>query len=144
MPGNIQNIVNSTDDPKVSILISPRAVTCQIKTFVFAPILFFVPCLVSIDRAQHRGPRFADYQFSTPIRANLFSRSVDNRCIDSEKRERSASWLGWYCARQRRDHDRSCFRLPPSVDHRAAAAPDFFSIPHPSFGIDRFTNGPEE
>src|SRR5207248_3895281 len=38
--------------------------------------------------------------------------------------------------RQRRDHDRSGFRLPPGVDDRATLFANHTVIPHPRFGID--------
>ena len=47
-------------------------------------------------------------------------------------------------ARQRRDHDRAGFRLPPGIDDRAALAADVPVIPDPRFGIDRLADRSEQ
>ena len=60
MPGYVQDVVDATDDPKISILVPPRAVAREIVPFEFAPVLFFVARLVAVNRAQHRWPGPAD------------------------------------------------------------------------------------
>src|SRR6266513_2416696 len=79
MPGHIENIVDSSHDPEVSVLVAARAVAGQITSFEFAPELFLVAFLVAVNRAQHRRPRLPNDQFPTDICADFVSLFVHDR-----------------------------------------------------------------
>jgi len=49
MAGDVQNIIDSADDPKISILIATRAITRKIVPFELAPVLLFVALLVAVE-----------------------------------------------------------------------------------------------
>src|SRR5260370_12004097 len=57
VPGDIKDVVDAPDDPKISILIASRTVAGEIILFVFAPVLFFVALRITVNRPQHRRPR---------------------------------------------------------------------------------------
>src|ERR1700730_6466258 len=141
MSRTIQHVVDPTDDPKISVLIAARAVASEIIARVFAPILFLVALLVAIDRPQHRRPWATNNYFPADVRADFLSIWIDNRRIDAEKRQRRTSRLGRNRPRQRRDHDRAGFGLPPSVNDWATPAADRLVVPHPRFGINRLADG---
>src|SRR4051812_44406053 len=126
MTCDVEDIVNAPDNPKVSILIAPRAVAGQIAAFEFAPILFPVALLVAIDVPQHRWPRFPDDELAADIRADFVAFLIHDRGIDSKEGQGRAPGFGRRRAWQRRDHDAASFCLPPGVDDRATAAPHFF------------------
>ena len=60
MPGNVEDIIDAADDPKITVFIASRAVAGEIVAFVFAPVLFLIALLVAVNRAQHRRPRTSD------------------------------------------------------------------------------------
>src|SRR5205809_42955 len=59
---HVQNIINTPDDPKITVFIAAPAVAREIITFKFAPVLLSVARIVAVDRAQHRRPWPADNQ----------------------------------------------------------------------------------
>src|SRR5687768_14929046 len=91
MAGAIQNVVDAPDDPEISILVPPRAVSGEVAAFELAPVLFPVTRLVAIERSQHRGPGLPDNQFAADIRSHLISLFIHDRRVDAKKRQRCAS-----------------------------------------------------
>src|SRR2546421_12944328 len=88
MPGHVQDIVDSSNDPEVPVLVAARAVAGQITSFEFAPVLFLVAFPVAINRPQHRGPRLPDDQFPADIAPDFLSLFVDDRRIHTEEWQR--------------------------------------------------------
>src|SRR6266571_5915251 len=82
MAGDVQNIIDSADDPKISILIATRAITRKIVPFEFAPVLLFVTLLVAVNAAQHCRPRASNDQFSADVRSDFVSFFIDNCRVD--------------------------------------------------------------
>src|SRR5437016_3732468 len=109
MAGHVQDIINSADDPKISILIAPGSIAGEIFSLKLAPILFFVALLVPVNRAQHRGPRSSDDELTTNIRRDLLAVCIDHRRVDTKKGQSSTAGLCRNGSWQRRDHDRSSF-----------------------------------
>src|SRR5205823_1921791 len=85
MSGDIEHVVNTANDPKISIAIAPCAVSGEIASLKLTPVLFLIAFLVSIDRAQHRWPWLSDDQFPAHICADLFATFVHHCGIDSKK-----------------------------------------------------------
>src|SRR4030095_8252451 len=77
VPGNVEDVIDSANDPKITIFIAPRAITGEIIAFKFSPVLFSIAGFVAVDRAQHRRPRPANDQFAADIRGDLLSLFVD-------------------------------------------------------------------
>src|SRR5215831_19061367 len=144
MTGDVENIVDPTNDPKVPVLVTPCTIAGQIVAFELVPILLLVAVAVTVNCSQHRRPRFANDQFPSDVGPHFFSSFVDNSGVDSEKGKSAATGFGGDCAWQWRDHDRSGLGLPPSVDDWTPIGPDLFSIPHPSLRVNRFTYRSEQ
>ena len=75
MAGDVQDVVDAADDPKVSVLVPARAVAGEVIAFEFAPGPSSVARLVAVNRAQHRWPRLADDEFSADVRADFLPAS---------------------------------------------------------------------
>src|SRR5262249_12130138 len=138
--GHVQNIINASDNPKITVFIAARAVAGKIIAFKFAPVLLSLTRIVLVYRAQHRSPGPPPNQFAADIRPNFLSLRAAYRRVDAKERKRGATWLGWSRPRKRSDHDRASLSLPPRIDDRTTSAADGFVVPHPSFRIDRFTD----
>ena len=142
--GDVEHVIDTADDPEVSLLVTTRSVPREVGTFDLAPILLAVTLLVTPDTAEHRGPRFADDEFATLSMRNLLAVVVDNGGIHPEERERGRPGLAGCGSGKRSDHVRAGLGLPPGVDDRAAFVSDIPVKPHPGLGIDRFPNGAEK
>src|SRR5207244_7575886 len=121
---DVQNVVDPANDPEIAVFIPACAVASQIITFELTPVLLSIARLVPVDRAQHRRPRPANDEFPAHIRSDLAPALVHNGRIDAKERECPAARLCGSSARERRNHDRSCFRLPPRIDDRTHSATD--------------------
>src|ERR1017187_1460437 len=60
MPGHVQDIIDSADDPKISVLVAARAVASEVIAFKLAPVMFLVARFVAVNCPKHRWPRTAD------------------------------------------------------------------------------------
>jgi hypothetical protein len=93
--GDIQHIIDTTDDPEIAVFVPAGAVAREVGSFDFAPILFFVARLVSVDCPEHGWPRLADNKLSAfPVRH--FLAVVVNDCrINAKERKRGRAWFEW-------------------------------------------------
>src|SRR5690606_21377258 len=102
---------------------------------LFGEIGLFEALRITPDRADHRRPRTAHHQESALAALDLFAGLVDDGGIDARQRQRAGTRLERRHARQRRDHVRAGFGLPPGVDHRATLAADVVVIPDPGLWV---------
>ncbi len=50
MAGDVENVIDTADDPKITVFIASCAVAREIITFEFTPILLAITPLVAVDR----------------------------------------------------------------------------------------------
>src|SRR5437879_13559151 len=93
MAGDVQNIIDSADDPKISILIATRAITRKVVPFELLPVLLFVALLVAVNGAQHRRPWTSNDQFPANVRSDFTSFFIDNCRVDPQKPQGSDAWF---------------------------------------------------
>src|SRR5215469_16759076 len=105
MTGDIEHIVNSANNPEITIFIPARSVASEIHSLKFAPVLFSVPFFVAPNGPKHGRPWFSDHQFSSHIWGDLFALVIHYRSINSKERQRRATRLRWSRSWQRCDHD---------------------------------------
>ena len=98
---------------------------------------------VSPNAAQHRWPRSSDGQIAAAD-LNRVTTVVDNLGVHPGDRRGGGARLGCGHPRQRSDHVRAGFGLPPSVDNRAGTPADVVVVPHPRFGIDGLADGAQD
>ncbi len=142
--GDIEDIVDTTDDPEVSVFVLTAAVAGEVGPFDLAPIGFLEPLGIAPQAAKHGGPWLADDEFAAAALGHRVALIVDDFGADAEKRQGGRAGLGRGRSRERGYHDRSSFCLPPGIDDGATSAPDDLIIPHPRFGIDGLANGAQK
>src|SRR6185503_16041435 len=144
MAANIDYIVDTAHYPEITIRITPRAVPRKVDPFDLRPVLLFVAFVVTPNSSQHRRPGPFDDQITALIRAHRPAVASHHIGLDPGERLRARTGLRRRRSRNRRDHDRAGFRLPPRIDDRASLFSDHFAIPHPRLGVDRFANRAEQ
>src|ERR1700733_14484109 len=144
MPGDVQNVIDPSHDPKVTILVSSSPIAGKITALDLAPVLFLVPLFIAPDGAQHRWPRLADNEFASNIRRHFFPLVIYYCGVNPKKRQSRCPRFERSGSRQRSYHDRSGFGLPPGIDDRAATAPDDGVIPHPGLRVNWFSHRAEQ
>src|SRR5215469_4646370 len=141
---HIENVINSSYEPKITFFIASRPIPGEITTFKLTPVLLAITGFIAIDRAQHRRPRSANDQLPANIWPDFVTFFIDDGWIDAKERKCCAARLGGSRAGQRRNQNRTSLSLPPRINNRTSPATNRFMIPHPSLWIDRFTHGAEQ
>src|SRR5439155_1984122 len=85
MTGNVQDVVDATHNPKISILVLAAAIAREIAAFDFPPITIFVALRIAPKAAQHPWPWFAQNQFPPGIARDSFSLVVHDFGHNPEK-----------------------------------------------------------
>src|SRR6266567_9312101 len=94
MAGDVENVIDAADDPKITVFITSCAVAREIIAFEFTPVLLAITPPVAVDRAQHRRPWATDDQLATNIRSYFMAFFIDHCRIDAKERKRRATRFG--------------------------------------------------
>src|SRR5881398_1065371 len=143
MAGDVEHIVDASENPQIAIVVTLGAIARKVQVRTpgpFCEIGLNVSLVVPPNRAEHRRPWLGHCE-QTATDFNALGGRVEKIGGVTGQWFCRASRLGRRDSRERRDHDRARLRLPPCVDYRATVAADVLAIPHPGFGIDRLTNG---
>ncbi|GBE21803.1 hypothetical protein BMS3Bbin01_01155 [bacterium BMS3Bbin01] len=150
--GDVDDIVDSTKDPEVTVGCLDGAVARQIRPV--APVLaVFVPAVPLVvdldesvglfpDRLEDARPRVADADVPGPAASGLDSVVVvvvDHR-VDSEDPRAAAARLHRLEGRQRAAEEAAVLGLPPGVDDDRFSLADDIVVPAPDVGFDRFAD----
>ena len=139
--GYVEDIVDAADDPKVAILVTAGTVTGEVSPLDLAPVLLAVAALVSPNAAEHGWPGLADDEFATLTMGDFLAMIVNDCGIDTEERKCRGSRLAGGRARQRCDHMRTGFCLPPGIDDGTLLMADVLVEPYPCLWVNRLPNG---
>ena len=90
---DVEDIVDTADDPEVSVLVTPSAVSCEIASLDFTPVLLLEAGVVSINGPQHRRPGLSDDEFAAFVWPDLLAVVIHHCRINAEERKRGGSWL---------------------------------------------------
>src|SRR5215831_3509305 len=115
MAGHINHVIDAAHDPKVTVLILAGAVTGKVHAFDLRPVLLPITRVVAIDGSQHRRPRTRNDEIPTLIGADRLAVARHHVRFNTRKWFRAGPRLGRGGTRQRRNHDRASFSLPPRV-----------------------------
>ena len=96
--------------------------------------------MVPVQRPQHRWPRLTHDQQATLVRTQTLAVASHNVGNNSRQRPTTTARLRRGHPRQRTDHDRARFCLPPGVHNRTTLLTNHLVIPHPRFRIDRLSH----
>src|SRR5262249_17710355 len=103
VPGNVEDVIDSANDPEITVFVAAGAVSGEIVAFNLAPVLLTITGFVAVDRAQHRRPRAANDQLAANIRAHFECLLIDHGRIAAKERKRGATGLGRDGPRKRRN-----------------------------------------
>src|SRR5262245_21502764 len=93
MTRNVDDIIDTTHDPKEAILITTSTVAGEIHPGNITPVLTFESFGIPVDRAHHRRPRRADNQKAALICADGVSLTIDD--IGDDPRQRPCCRTGF-------------------------------------------------
>src|SRR5439155_14140827 len=71
MARDVHHVVNTTEQPEVSVLVDPRSVSGEVDVVVLRPVRVTEPLIVLVDAAEHRGPRPLQHEVSPASRTYL-------------------------------------------------------------------------
>jgi hypothetical protein len=106
--GNVQDVVDTADDPEVPVLVLPGAIAGEIDPGLagkLGEVLALVALIVAPEGAEHRGPGLGDHQLAAGVPRHLTAALVHHLRHDAEERPRPGTGLGRRHARQRGDHN---------------------------------------
>lgn len=86
MTGDIEDIVESADDPEVAVVIPTCAVSGEVEAlfFVLVPVGFDEAFVIAPEGAQHGRPWFADDEFAAFVGRGFIACFIDDGGVDSE------------------------------------------------------------
>ena len=142
--GDVEDIVDATDDPEVTFLVASGSVTSEVGSLNLAPVLFPIAGLVAPDAAEHRGPRLTDDKLTTLPMRDFFALIIDDCRVDSKKRQGRSAGLARGRTGQRSNHMSPGLGLPPCIDDGAFLVADVLVEPHPGLGVDRLADRTEQ
>ena len=139
---DIEDVVCSSLDPEVAVLVHPGDVTGQVRVLEPAPVDVLVAVRVLVETSKHARPRLLYDEMAARARDGLAFLIVDLGG-DARERLRGRARLQWRDG-QRCDHEVARLSLPPRVHDRAVLLADELVIPHPRLGVDRLADRTQE
>src|SRR5205807_2716114 len=88
--------------------------------------------------------RFLNDKKAALIGADRIPLTIDDICNNPRQRARCRTRFGWNNAGNRRNHDGSCFGLPPGVNDGTPFSADLLPVPDPCRWIDRLADGAQQ
>ena len=145
--GDIDDIISTSGDLDVAILIHHRTVTCKVDRlaifFDISEVGFDKALRIAPDRTDHARPRACDtHQPFLPYRCRR-TISFKDLTHDTRQRESRIARLDRCRTRQRRDHMSASLCLPVGIDDACFGAADYFIVPLPRRRVYRLSDGTE-
>ncbi|KAH3658854.1 hypothetical protein OGATHE_006580 [Ogataea polymorpha] len=139
---NIHNVVDSSSDPIVAIVVSSSTVSREVEPRVRLQIGFHVPVVVFVDGSCERRPAGSDGKHSLDIISfqNFSGNRVDDDGVHAEERQRGCTRLGRNSTCQWCDQVRSRFGLPVRVRDVTQTLTDFLVVPLPDLCRNRLSD----
>src|SRR5580658_3551695 len=144
MAGDFDDVVDAAEYPDVTVFVALGGVAREIDAGNPVPVFARVALVVAVDGAKHRWPGLLNCQVARLAGRHRLVLHVDDFRADAGKRQRGGARFRGRRTRQRRNHDRAGFRLPPGIDDRTAIFADGLEIPFPGRRIDRLTDRPQD
>ena len=140
----VDNVVDTTGDPVVPILIATGTITSKVHPLVGYKVGVDKSLMVTVDRPHLSRPAVKQHQLAGTGSVEEVPVIVDNPRPHSEERTRGRTRLECSGTRERRDQDAAGLGLPPRIHDTAAFVPDHPVVPEPGFGIDRLADRAED
>ncbi len=139
VPGDEQHVVGPALNPEVAVLVAPGHVAGAVPAGKAFPVQAAVAFVVVVHPAGHGGPRALQHQQAAASRRHGAAVLVHHLGLDAGQRPGDRAGLQQRHG-QGAEHDHAGFRLPPGVQHRAAAAPHVAVEPQPRLRADGFAH----
>lgn len=97
MTGDVDDVVNTTLNPDVAVLVPSSTVAGEVESWVRAHVCLEVTLVVAPDGTSDRRPRVSESQdtFNTVALELLAGRSVENDSFDAEEGDGGGTGFGW-------------------------------------------------
>ena len=95
MAGNIQDIINPSGDPVVSILIPAAAITSKIVSWIGAEVGFLEPLMISENGAHLPRPGMLNAEISRNCSLDFISIGIHQYWLNAEKRSCCGTRFGF-------------------------------------------------
>lgn len=140
--GHVDDVVYSTLDPVVTLVVSSDSITVVEVSRVRLEVGFDVTSVITVDGSCQGWPRLlADNDtFNIVSFQKLASRRVQETDIVTQEGERCRSRLGCSRTGDRSNADRTGLGHPVRVNDGTLSASDIVVVPVPRFRVDRFTD----
>lgn len=136
MSTDVDNVIYSTGDPVVAVLIANASVAAEVATWELRKIGIEEPLLVPINAAHLTWPRSLHAKISFTFAFQLIVIIVYNNRLNSEKWFSCTSWLKRCNTWQWCNHNSTGFCLPVSVNYLTFSTANDVIEPTPGFGRD--------
>ena len=140
--GYLDDVVSTSDDPYVAVIIDSCGITGEIDTRVLRPVRLEVSIRILIQGAHHGRPRVFEDEEALFARRELMALLVDNSSLLAKDRTPNGTWFERH-RRHSGDLEHASFGLPPGIGDRTRAVTDHVVEPAPSLRVDGLANRTE-
>ena len=141
---HVDDVVHPASDPVIAVRIPPRAIAGRIFAGEGGEIGLEEAIMIAPHGAHLTRPALRDDEIAFGRALQHMAFRIDNLRHHAGHRQGGGAGLQVGGAGRRRNHRRTCFRLPPCVDDRAAPFADNAVIPAPGFRVDRLAHGAQQ
>lgn len=165
MSRHVNNIVDTSSDPDIPVIITSGTVTSKVISRVWLQmgpvsppdeptdtigadlhICFQIPLVILPDGSRNRRPWALQrkYAFDSITREECSFLWLQNARLNAKEWHSGTARFGWNGTRERGNDDGACFSLPEGVDDSAFFLSNVLIVPMPCFRIDGFADRSED
>lgn len=143
---DVDDIIDSSLDPDVSVLVSSSTVSREVESGVGLEVGLDESGVILVDGSGDTRPGLGDDENSLDVVSDELSSGgrVEDLDLNSGEGEGSGSGLGWDRSGKRSDDDGSSLGLPVGVDDGALSSSDVVVVPVPGLGVDGLSDGSDD
>ena len=142
MTGHLDDVVGTTNDPDVTVLVDTGRVTSEVDPRILRPVGVEVTVGILVESTHHGGPRVLEDQEALLAGGQFVALLVHDISLLTENRSTSGAGFERHGG-NRGDLEHAGLGLPPSVGDRARAVADDVVEPTPGLRIDRLADRAE-
>src|SRR5450631_244741 len=144
MTRDIDDIVDPTRDPVITVRVTPAAVAREVLARIGREVGLNKALVVAEDGAHLPRPTLGNDKITLRRALKHLALGVDDLRYDTEERPRRRAGLELRRTREGRNHNATRLGLPPRVHDRATVVADDTIVPLPGLRVDRLANRSEE
>eukprot|EP01137_Pigoraptor_chileana_P016380 Opistho-2@5821 len=140
---HIQDVIATSRDEVVSLLITIAAVASKVVSGILAEVCFLEARVVAEHGSHLSRPGALDDQGPLARTTQLDALFIDNGGHNAKEGKRCGTRLCGYCGGEGCEHVAASLGLPPRVHHRALSLSNDVEIPLPRSRVNRLTHTPK-